>query len=74
MTQFALDALLPAAQSQYPFAAYLIGYKKYWVFEQPFVTLPIDCSGASEPNDPETPLTEEERDALAKFASMVGKA
>lgn len=74
MTQFALDALLPAAQSQYPFAAYLMGYKKYWVFDQPFVTLPIDCSGASEPNGPETPLTEEDNDALAQFATMVGKA
>lgn len=73
MTQFALDALLPAAQSQYPFAAYLMGYKKYWVFDQPFVTLPIDCSGASAPNDPEAPLTDEESDALTQFATMVGK-
>lgn len=73
MTQFALDALLPAAHSQYPFAAYLMGYKKYWVFDQPFVTLPIDCAGALVPKDPEAPLTAEERDALMQFEAVLGK-
>lgn len=73
MTQFALDALLPAAQSQYPVAAYLLGYKKYWVFDQPFVTLPIDCSSAFAWDDPEALLTDQECEALTQFTAMVGK-
>ena len=46
MTQFALDTLCNDGDSAYPVAAYLIGFRKFWVFRCPFDTIPIDCSGA----------------------------
>ena len=72
MTQFALDALGDAEQSQYPVAAYLMGYKKYWVFEQPFHTVPIDCSGAIDAATAPRQLTADEQAALAEFVASVG--
>ena len=47
MTQFILDALCaPETPSSYPYSAYLIGFRKYWIFQCPFDTRPIDCSNA----------------------------
>ena len=47
MTQFTLDTLCTIdEQSSYPYSAYLIGFRKYWIFQCPFDTRPIDCSGA----------------------------
>ena len=47
MTQFTLDTLCTVdEQSSYPYSAYLIGFRKYWIFQCPFDTHPIDCSGA----------------------------
>lgn len=48
MTQFILDTLFTTEEqpSAYPVSAYLIGFRKYWVFQCPFDTYPIDCSGA----------------------------
>lgn len=60
MTQFSLDALCAPQDSAYPVAAYLIGYRKYWEFQVPFDTRPIDCSGALLPADELEPLTEAE--------------
>lgn len=57
MTQFALDALCCGSESAYPVAAYLIGFRKYWEFRQPFDTIPIDCSGALTPITPPEQLT-----------------
>ncbi|MBZ0096825.1 MAG: ThiF family adenylyltransferase [Sulfuricella sp.] len=47
MTQFVLDALCAPEKSQFPVSAYLMGYKKYWVFEQPFMTISFDASSIS---------------------------
>ena len=47
MTQFILDSLCtPQTPSSYPYSAYLIGFRKYWIFQCPFDTRPIDCSNA----------------------------
>jgi len=47
MTQFTLDTLCTIdEQSSYPYSAYLIGFRRYWMFQCPFDTRPIDCSGA----------------------------
>lgn len=43
-TQMALDALLSREPSHYPHPAYLVGFARGWIFEQPFHTLPIDCT------------------------------
>jgi molybdopterin/thiamine biosynthesis adenylyltransferase len=48
MTQFILDTLCTTSgqASAYPFSGYLIGFRKYWIFQCPFDTYPIDCSSA----------------------------
>ena len=71
MTQFALDAVCAGATSEYPVAAYLLGYKKYWVFNQPFDTIPIDCSGALVHEPMPEPLTAEEIAAVAAIAAAI---
>lgn len=71
MTQFTLDALCGGEQSQFPTAAYLMGYKKYWVFKQPFETIPIDCSGALAAEEPAGALSAEDQAAVADFAAAI---
>lgn len=45
LTRFVLDTALQREPSHFPYAAYLIGMRKEWIFEQPFDTRPIDVSG-----------------------------
>jgi molybdopterin/thiamine biosynthesis adenylyltransferase len=71
MTQFALDTLADASQSEYPSAAYLIGYKKYWIFEQPMEVIPIDCSTAQRAVVEEGPLTAEDTTALSELEAAL---
>jgi len=40
-TRFALDILLDRNPPEFPYSAYLIGFKEAWVFEAPFDTRPI---------------------------------
>lgn len=69
LTMFAIDAVCSPTESQYPVAAYLLGYKKYWVFEQPFHTIPIDCSSAFTPEPEKEALTAEEEVDLEELLS-----
>lgn len=39
--RFVTDCLAPADRSRFPYSMYLVGFKKGWVFEQPFSTIPI---------------------------------
>lgn len=41
LTHFVLDILLEHSPSDFPYSAYLIGFKQAWVFEAPFDTHPI---------------------------------
>lgn len=41
LARMALDTLRPAAESDYPYSAYLIGLREEWIFKQPFQTFPI---------------------------------
>lgn len=43
LTQFSLDSLRPAEQSNFPVSAYLVGFRSGWVFDAPFDTFPIEC-------------------------------
>lgn len=43
-TQIALDTLLAREPSQYPYPAYLVGLSRGWIFEQPFHTIPVECT------------------------------
>lgn len=67
MAQFTLDVLSAGTESAYPVAAYLIGFRKFWVFQQPFDVIPIDCSAALQPEPPEEILTAPEQADLAKL-------
>lgn len=44
LTQFAADTLRSAHESDYPQSVYVIGFRKEWIFEQPFDTRPVDVS------------------------------
>jgi len=67
MTQFCLDTLC-AEQSEYPAAAYLIGFRKFWEFRCPFDVIPVDCPRAQEPESMPTlsALEQESLDAIQK--------
>lgn len=41
LTRFVIDILLCNSPSEFPYSAYLIGFKKEWIFEGPFDTRPI---------------------------------
>ena len=43
-TQLALDTLLAREPSYYPYPAYLVGLSRGWIFEQPFHTIPVECT------------------------------
>ncbi len=43
LTQYAIDALVSADNLRFPFAAYLLGFQRAWIFEAPFDTHPIAC-------------------------------
>nr|WP_297353861.1 ThiF family adenylyltransferase [uncultured Caldimonas sp.] len=69
MTQFCLDALC-AHTSEYPAAAYLIGFRKFWEFRCPFDVIPVNCPSAAPP-DPWT-LSEQDQqevDAIQRLIS-----
>jgi hypothetical protein len=71
ITQFSLDTLCSDEESVYPVAAYLIGFRKYWEFKAPFDTIPIDCSGALQPDAPPEVLTADEVIDLAELTKAV---
>lgn len=71
MTQFVLDAICAPEDTQFPFSAYLMGYKKYWVFEQPFMTIPIDCTMALVTKTDSVPMNQEEQSEMDKFAASI---
>lgn len=44
LTQFAADTLRSVEASDYPQSVYVFGFRKEWIFEQPFDTRPVDVS------------------------------
>ena len=46
MTQLAIDSILQRIPSRFPTSAYLMGFRKEWIFEQPFDTHPIVAAGS----------------------------
>ncbi len=67
MTQFALDTICTEVDSAYPVAAYLIGFRKFWVFRCPFDTIPVDCSGALQNAPDAEELSDEEWAGLSEL-------
>ncbi|TAN48897.1 MAG: hypothetical protein EPN21_13750 [Methylococcaceae bacterium] len=60
LTRFAIDVALKRNPSQFPYAVYLIGLRREWIFEQPFDTRPIDVQGDGWDEVAE-PITDEKR-------------
>lgn len=65
LTRFAIDAALQRNPSQFPYAVYLIGLRREWIFEQPFDTRPIDPQGEAW-DDAASAVTDEDRLAALK--------
>jgi len=61
LTRFALDAALERNHSEFPASAYLIGFKRAWIFTGPFDTQPITVSHLS---SNETDSLEEQTSSL----------
>jgi molybdopterin/thiamine biosynthesis adenylyltransferase len=70
MTAFAVDAVCRRDASEYPVAAYLLGFKRFWEFKAPFDTIPIECPAASEAV-PAQALSEDEVSALGELVKAV---
>ncbi|BFO55806.1 ThiF family adenylyltransferase [Acidovorax sacchari] len=68
MTQFCLDTLC-AEPSEYPAAAYLIGFRKFWEFRCPFDVIPVTCPGAA-PQEPQT-LSEQDQQEVAAIRRLI---
>ena len=45
--RLAIDTLIGATPSAFPFSVYMIGLSAGWIFDQPFDTRPIDVGGAA---------------------------
>lgn len=71
MTQFAIDAICADEQSEYPHAAYLMGYRKFWEFAEPFDTRPIACPAASTQVELDSELSEEDQQHLSELISAL---
>ena len=73
MSQFALDTLSSTTASDYPYAAYLLGFRKFWEFNQPFDTRPIDCSGVTTPAAGISALSPDDERALEQLRRQLGE-
>ncbi|TAK20621.1 MAG: thiamine biosynthesis protein ThiF [Chloroflexota bacterium] len=53
--RLAIDVLAGREPSAFPFAMYLVGLARGWIFEQPFQTIPVDVGEAPHAVAPEAP-------------------
>lgn len=70
MTQFCLDTLC-ADPSEYPAAAYLIGFRKFWEFRCPFDVIPVNCPSAAPPES--QTLSEQDQQDLAAIQKLISE-
>jgi molybdopterin/thiamine biosynthesis adenylyltransferase len=71
LSQFALDTLGVHGDSQYPYSAYLVGFRSGWFFECPFQTLPLEVASASDEPPAELDLDSDEPRVKAILASII---
>ena len=71
MTQYALDVLTQGIDPAYPYPAYLVGYKKSWIFEAPFDTRPISIPYADWMEHSVPELAADEKQEHADFFKEV---
>lgn len=71
LTSFAVDVVLNEQEPDFPYPAYLLGFKKFWEFDQPFDTKPIADPELLSDTTPEENLTEQDAKAFESFQKLV---
>ena len=72
MTQLTLDTALQRIPSRFPYSAYVMGFRREWIFNQPFETHPVEVSGPDwGASAGETVSEEERRDVLLDLIKML---
>jgi sulfur-carrier protein adenylyltransferase/sulfurtransferase len=71
--RLAVDTLLGRDPSVFPYSMYLIGLAKWWVFEAPFHTIPIDTDGVDDPEVKTEASVEEKLGSLEFIAGLLEK-
>jgi molybdopterin/thiamine biosynthesis adenylyltransferase len=74
LTSFALDTLLDRALSAFPYSAYLIGFKRGWIFDAPFDTRPILVEApVAETTDSPSVQVDERQQAAAVLIDLINQ-
>lgn len=71
LSQFALDTLGVHGDSQYPYSAYLVGFRSGWFFDCPFQTRPLEVATALNEPPAELDLDIDEPRVKAILASII---
>src|SRR5690554_117406 len=66
MARFAADILVRPDESIFPQSAYLVGFSREWIFEQPFETMPIHLTPSDSWYTTTDPITADEMLELVK--------
>ena len=66
MARFAADILVRPDESIFPQSAYLVGFSREWIFEQPFETMPIHLIPSDSWYTTTDPITADEMLELVK--------
>jgi ubiquitin-protein ligase len=66
IVRFTTDILVRPDQSIFPMSAYLIGFSRQWIFDQPFETVPIKLLPDDAWGETVDPITSDEMLALVK--------
>jgi molybdopterin/thiamine biosynthesis adenylyltransferase len=69
----AVDTLLGRDPSMYPYSMYVIGLAKWWVFEAPFHTIPIDTDSFDDAEVKSEASLEEQLSSLQFIARLLEK-
>lgn len=74
LTALALDTLLDRSPSTFPYSAYLIGFKRGWIFDAPFDTQPILLQGdVGEARDVSEKQAAEGQEAAAVLVELINQ-
>jgi hypothetical protein len=72
--RFAVDTLLRGTLSIYPYSMYLIGLERWWVFEAPLHTIPIDMAAYSRGDTETVSTTDDATENLHFLAGLLKKS
>jgi hypothetical protein len=69
--RLAVDTVLGRDPSAFPYSMYVIGLARWWVFDAPFQTIPIDTNGLHRLEGKAEASPEEERSSLQFIAELL---